>query len=78
MSGWRAQKNPAQGRVFGFPGSGDRIARFLQPRFECVSNIATANSRFAVRGMKQSGIGREGSQDGIHEFLEKKYIAVEW
>jgi len=28
--------------------------------------------------MKQSGIGREGSQDGIHEFLEKKYIAVEW
>ena len=29
-------------------------------------------------GMKQSGIGREGSQDGIHEFLEKKYIAVEW
>ena len=29
-------------------------------------------------GMKQSGIGREGSQDGIEEFLEKKYIAVEW
>ena len=29
-------------------------------------------------GMKQSGIGCEGSQDGIHEFLEKKYIAVEW
>jgi acyl-CoA reductase-like NAD-dependent aldehyde dehydrogenase len=31
-----------------------------------------------IGGMKQSGIGREGSQDGIHEFLEKKYIAVEW
>jgi len=29
-------------------------------------------------GMKQSGIGREGSQDGMHEFLEKKYIAVNW
>lgn len=29
-------------------------------------------------GMKQSGIGREGSQDGIHEFLETQYIAVDW
>ena len=29
-------------------------------------------------GMKQSGIGREGSQEGIHEFLETKYIAVDW
>jgi succinate-semialdehyde dehydrogenase/glutarate-semialdehyde dehydrogenase len=29
-------------------------------------------------GVKQSGIGREGSQDGLHEFTEKKYIAIEW
>jgi succinate-semialdehyde dehydrogenase/glutarate-semialdehyde dehydrogenase len=29
-------------------------------------------------GVKQSGIGREGAQDGIHEFIEKKYIAIEW
>lgn len=29
-------------------------------------------------GLKQSGIGREGSQDGLHEFVEKKYIAVDW
>jgi succinate-semialdehyde dehydrogenase / glutarate-semialdehyde dehydrogenase len=29
-------------------------------------------------GMKQSGIGREGGHDGLLEFLEKKYIAVEW
>ena len=29
-------------------------------------------------GMTQSGIAREGSQDGIHEFLETKYIAVDW
>jgi len=29
-------------------------------------------------GVKQSGIGREGSHDGMLEFLEKKYIAVEW
>lgn len=29
-------------------------------------------------GMKQSGIGREGAQEGLHEFTETKYIAVEW
>ena len=29
-------------------------------------------------GFKQSGIGREGSQEGLQEFLETKYIAVEW
>jgi len=29
-------------------------------------------------GFKQSGLGREGSREGLHEFLETKYIAVEW
>lgn len=29
-------------------------------------------------GFKQSGVGREGSQEGLHEFLETKYIAVDW
>jgi len=29
-------------------------------------------------GVKQSGIGREGSHEGIEEFLETKYIATNW
>ena len=29
-------------------------------------------------GVKQSGIGREGSREGMMEFLETKYIAVDW
>lgn len=29
-------------------------------------------------GMKESGIGREGAQDGIKEFLETQYIATSW
>jgi succinate-semialdehyde dehydrogenase/glutarate-semialdehyde dehydrogenase len=29
-------------------------------------------------GMTQSGIGREGGHDGLLEFMEKKYVAVEW
>jgi succinate-semialdehyde dehydrogenase / glutarate-semialdehyde dehydrogenase len=29
-------------------------------------------------GVKQSGIGREGGHEGTLEFLESKYIAVDW
>ncbi len=29
-------------------------------------------------GMKQSGIGREGAHEGLLEFVETQYIAVEW
>ncbi len=29
-------------------------------------------------GMKQSGLGREGSTDGIYEFCETQYIATQW
>ncbi|MCB1488637.1 MAG: NAD-dependent succinate-semialdehyde dehydrogenase, partial [Bauldia sp.] len=29
-------------------------------------------------GVKQSGIGREGAHEGLMEFLETQYIAVEW
>jgi succinate-semialdehyde dehydrogenase/glutarate-semialdehyde dehydrogenase len=28
-------------------------------------------------GFKQSGLGREGGFDGIHEFLEIKYLGLE-
>ena len=29
-------------------------------------------------GVKQSGVGREGGHDGLLEYLESKYIAVQW
>jgi succinate-semialdehyde dehydrogenase/glutarate-semialdehyde dehydrogenase len=29
-------------------------------------------------GVKQSGLGREGSHDGLHEYMEKKYISLNW
>jgi succinate-semialdehyde dehydrogenase/glutarate-semialdehyde dehydrogenase len=27
-------------------------------------------------GVKHSGLGREGAHEGIHEFLETKYVAT--
>jgi succinate-semialdehyde dehydrogenase/glutarate-semialdehyde dehydrogenase len=29
-------------------------------------------------GTKQSGVGREGGHEGMLEYLESKYIAVDW
>jgi succinate-semialdehyde dehydrogenase / glutarate-semialdehyde dehydrogenase len=29
-------------------------------------------------GMKQSGLGREGGHEGMHEFMETQYISVDW
>ena len=29
-------------------------------------------------GVKQSGIGREGGHDGMLDYLESKYVAVQW
>ena len=29
-------------------------------------------------GVKQSGIGREGAQEGMKEFLETQYVSVAW
>jgi succinate-semialdehyde dehydrogenase/glutarate-semialdehyde dehydrogenase len=29
-------------------------------------------------GVKQSGVGREGGHEGMLDYLESKYIAVNW
>ncbi len=29
-------------------------------------------------GTKQSGLGREGGHEGLMEFLEHKYLAIDW
>ncbi|MEY2685383.1 MAG: succinate-semialdehyde dehydrogenase, partial [Pseudomonadota bacterium] len=36
--------------------------------------ISTAVAPFG--GVKQSGIGREGSSHGIHEYLDTKYVCM--
>ena len=76
----------ANATIFGLAAyvySGD-VGRALAAAQQIDAGIVGVNRGFVsdpaapFGGMKQSGLGREGSQDGMHEFLEKKYIAVDW
>jgi succinate-semialdehyde dehydrogenase / glutarate-semialdehyde dehydrogenase len=59
------------------------LARGLRVSERLESGIVGLNRGFVsdpapFGGVKQSGIGREGSHDGLLDFLESKYIAVDW
>jgi succinate-semialdehyde dehydrogenase/glutarate-semialdehyde dehydrogenase len=41
-----------------------------------VNTAALANEMAPFGGVKQSGLGREGSKYGIEGFLEIKYVAL--
>ena len=57
------------GRVF-------RVAEALEFGMVGVNTGAISNEVAPFGGMKQSGIGREGSSHGIEEYLEIKYVCL--
>jgi succinate-semialdehyde dehydrogenase/glutarate-semialdehyde dehydrogenase len=57
------------GRVF-------RVAEALDFGMIGVNTGAISNEVAPFGGMKQSGIGREGSSHGIEEYLEIKYVCI--
>ncbi len=64
--------------VIGSTGHALAIAQRIDAGVVGVNRGFVSDPAAPFGGMKQSGIGREGSQDGIHEFLETKYIAIDW
>lgn len=54
-----------------------RAAEAIESGLVAINRGVISDPAAPFGGMKQSGIGREGGFDGIHEFLEKKYIGVE-
>ena len=64
--------------VAGSTGRALKVAQKIDAGIIGVNRGFVSDPAAPFGGFKQSGIGREGSQDGVHEFLEKKYIAVEW
>ncbi|HEV7278059.1 MAG TPA: NAD-dependent succinate-semialdehyde dehydrogenase [Devosiaceae bacterium] len=57
------------GRIF-------RVGEALEAGMVGVNTPALANEAAPFGGVKQSGIGREGSKYGIEEYLEIKYMAL--
>ena len=53
------------------PSRGGSTPAWSRSTAGCVSDPAAP-----FGGTKQSGLGREGSSEGILEFLEEKYIAL--
>mgnify|MGYP001547009792 CR=1 FL=1 len=76
----------ANGTIFGLAAyvCGRDVGRALAVAERVEAGVMGINRGFIsdpaapFGGFKQSGIGREGSQEGLHEFLETKYIAVDW
>lgn len=55
-----------------------RVAEALETGMVGVNRGLISDPAAPFGGVKQSGVGREGAHEGLLEFLEQKYIAVEW
>jgi succinate-semialdehyde dehydrogenase/glutarate-semialdehyde dehydrogenase len=62
--------------VFGEEREAMQVAQRLDAGMVAVNRGVVSDPAAPFGGMKQSGLGREGSSEGILEFLEEKYIAV--
>ncbi|MEE1799492.1 NAD-dependent succinate-semialdehyde dehydrogenase [Streptomyces sp. JV176] len=63
--------------VFGEEGQSIRLAQRLNAGMVAVNRGVVSDPAAPFGGTKQSGLGREGSSEGILEFLETQYIAVD-
>ena len=54
-----------------------RTAEGIESGMVAINKGVISDPAAPFGGVKQSGLGREGGFDGIHEFLETKYIGVE-
>ncbi|GAA0252123.1 NAD-dependent succinate-semialdehyde dehydrogenase [Cryptosporangium japonicum] len=62
--------------VFGEERAAVAVARRLEAGMVAVNRGVVSDPAAPFGGVKQSGLGREGSSEGILEFLEEKYIAL--
>jgi succinate-semialdehyde dehydrogenase/glutarate-semialdehyde dehydrogenase len=55
-----------------------RVSEALETGMVGINRGIVSDPAAPFGGVKQSGIGREGGHDGLLEFTETKYIAVDW
>jgi succinate-semialdehyde dehydrogenase/glutarate-semialdehyde dehydrogenase len=58
--------------------TGLRVCEALEAGMIGLNRPVVSDPAAPFGGVKQSGIGREGGHDGLLEFTETKYIAVQW
>ena len=54
------------------------VSQRIQAGMVGLNRGAVSDPAAPFGGMKQSGLGREGSSNGIYEFCETQYIAADW
>lgn len=59
-------------------GRAMRVAEAIEAGMVGVNRGLISDPAAPFGGVKQSGLGREGSHEGMAEFLETKYIAADW
>ena len=57
---------------------GLRVSEALESGMVGLNRALVSDPAAPFGGVKHSGIGREGGHDGLLEYLESKYIAVQW
>jgi succinate-semialdehyde dehydrogenase/glutarate-semialdehyde dehydrogenase len=63
--------------VYGEAAQALSVAQRLDAGMVAVNRAVLSDPAAPFGGMKQSGLGREGSSEGILEFLEEKYIGID-
>lgn len=59
-------------------GRGMRVADRIESGMVGVNRGLVSDPAAPFGGVKQSGIGREGGHEGLLEFTESKYLALQW
>jgi succinate-semialdehyde dehydrogenase/glutarate-semialdehyde dehydrogenase len=59
-------------------GRAIRVSEAFETGMVGLNTGLVANAAAPFGGVKESGLGREGGAEGIEEFLETKYIALNW
>jgi succinate-semialdehyde dehydrogenase/glutarate-semialdehyde dehydrogenase len=59
-------------------GQGMRVSEALDSGMVGLNRGIVSDPAAPFGGTKQSGVGREGGHEGMLEYLESKYIAVDW
>ncbi|MFC7404182.1 NAD-dependent succinate-semialdehyde dehydrogenase [Georgenia alba] len=57
---------------------GLQLTRRLEAGMVALNRGLVSDPAAPFGGVKQSGIGREGSHEGLYEYLETKYVATQW